>query len=199
MDEKQKEKLLAKSQVLDRGWTDTLVKKFLPDPDEIKPNPIYKSAAPMKLYKLERVEVVETTDQFKKEMLKTVARKKVAQKVVQKKSNETMEYVDKFHIKVKKLSDSYLIKCACDSYNDWHWEKGNDFEQASKDSDPLFLERICVNYLRHEMSHYEQYLDQIFGKVGKFEAYNLIRSRIFAEIARLYPWLAGECQRQDGE
>lgn len=43
------------SELKQRGWTDGLIKKFLPKPDETKTNPIVKSAAPMKLYKIKRV------------------------------------------------------------------------------------------------------------------------------------------------
>ena len=43
------------SELKQRGWTDGLIKKFLPKPDETKTNPVIKSAAPMKLYKIKRV------------------------------------------------------------------------------------------------------------------------------------------------
>ena len=42
------------SELKQRGWTDGLIKKFLPKPDETKTNPVIKSAAPMKLYKIKR-------------------------------------------------------------------------------------------------------------------------------------------------
>ena len=55
-----KEKIYFRSSELkQRGWTDGLIKKFLPKPDETKTNPIVKSAAPMKLYKIKRVERIE--------------------------------------------------------------------------------------------------------------------------------------------
>jgi hypothetical protein len=38
------------------GWTDTLISKFLGDPDVLTKNPHYKSAAPMRLYYRSRVE-----------------------------------------------------------------------------------------------------------------------------------------------
>ena len=56
------------SELKQRGWTDGLIKKFLPKPDETKTNPVIKSAAPMKLYKIKRVERIEKSEKFIKEM-----------------------------------------------------------------------------------------------------------------------------------
>ena len=41
------------SELKQRGWTEGLIRKFLPKPDETKTNPIVKSAAPMKLFLLD--------------------------------------------------------------------------------------------------------------------------------------------------
>jgi hypothetical protein len=39
-----------------RGWTGTLIRRFLPTPDRTKVNPHYRSGPPMRLYDLARVE-----------------------------------------------------------------------------------------------------------------------------------------------
>jgi len=48
--------LFCRQELLDRSWTDTLIKKLLPSGDEERPNPHYKSATPMKYYFRDRVE-----------------------------------------------------------------------------------------------------------------------------------------------
>lgn len=55
--------MLAQSQLLEMGWTKSMISKLLPDP-QIRTNPFYKCAAPMKLWEREIVEDIMKTDQF---------------------------------------------------------------------------------------------------------------------------------------
>ena len=48
-----------------RGWTNKMINDYYPQPAMIVPNPHYRSAAPMKLYKVQRVESIEQTEAFK--------------------------------------------------------------------------------------------------------------------------------------
>ena len=41
---------LTKSQLKDRGWTDSLIRKFLSEADKTRTNPHYRSGPPMRLY-----------------------------------------------------------------------------------------------------------------------------------------------------
>lgn len=43
----------------ERGWTDAMVRDYLGEPDATRPNPRYRSAAPMKLYLAQRAEAAE--------------------------------------------------------------------------------------------------------------------------------------------
>ena len=52
-------------QLLERGWTQTMIQKLLGLPDATKPNPCYSSAPPMKFYIKERVESIEASAAFK--------------------------------------------------------------------------------------------------------------------------------------
>lgn len=94
-----------------------------------------------------------------------------------------------------------VIQRACNSYNAYKEEQAfrtgfYDWQRATPGLDTAFLDRITVNYLRHELSHYEVELTRIFGKVGKEEAYVHLNSKVYAAIAALYPKLASECERQ---
>ena len=71
------------------------------------------------------------------------------------------------------------------------------FQKAQTSSEPAFLKRICVNFLRHMCTEYEYTLHAMIGKVGKYDAYHRLRTRIFEAIKRTYPWLSDECDRQD--
>lgn len=195
------EEFVIKSKLVERGWTDALVTKFLPEPDQTKSNPRYRSAAPMKLYLKERVEKIEATEQFKEAKEKSGSRRLSAQKAVESKMAKTMEYVDKaVKVKVPRMSQEQLVARACRHYNDWNIGRDNwSGNLATKDSDVLFLHRICVNFLRHEMTEYDDHLDEVRGKVGTGDAYLAIRKKVFDVIAEVYPWLASECKRQQGE
>jgi hypothetical protein len=157
----------------------------------------------MKLYELKRVEQVEATAAFKAEEEKSASRRRAARKAVLTKWEKTMEYVEnEVKTRLPCMSKERLIARACQHYNnqkvaraEWcgHGWTGND---ATKESDPFFLERIAVNYLRHELTGYDFHLDHLRGKVGIDDAYMAIRAGIFAAIAKEYPWLAKECKRQ---
>jgi hypothetical protein len=59
--------------------------------------------------------------------------------------------------------------------------------QQSNDLD--FLARITVNYIRHELSEYDQDLMGLWGRVGKGEAYLRLNKKSYAAIAAQYPEL----------
>ena len=48
----------------ERGWTEAMIREFLGDPDLYVDNPNYKSAAPMRLWRMQWVLVAEATAEF---------------------------------------------------------------------------------------------------------------------------------------
>ena len=48
----------------ERGWTEAMIRDLLGDPDLYADNPHYKSAAPMRLWRLQRAEAVEASPEF---------------------------------------------------------------------------------------------------------------------------------------
>ena len=95
-----------------RGWTEGLIKKFLPKPDELKTNPIVKSAAPMKLYKITRVEKIEKSEKFIKEIVSISKRKIAAQKAVETKTTKTLEWANSVKIDVPSIDKDKLLRNA---------------------------------------------------------------------------------------
>ena len=188
-----KPEYLSKPKLKERGWTDGMVRKFLGEPDATRPNPHYKCAAPMGLYDVKRVEKVERSAKFKAEMEKLAGRKQSAQKAVKTKMQKAIEYARTVEIHVPTMDYEKAVKNACLSYNDFHeylWmERGHEYTPAAPDSDPDFLRRITMNYLRHECTSYEQQLYELFGKTGVHEAHDILQQRINDEICRVYPEL----------
>lgn len=183
-----------KAALKEKGWTDRLVKIFLPEPDLEKINPIYKSASPQKLYLQSRVEEIENSTKFKCELEKSKKRKVSSKKAVETKEQKLFREIKNFkRPNLPEISKNKLIEKAILHYNIIHFESG---KFACMSDDKEFLDRISVNFIRHEVSNYEEQLNFIFGKVGKNKAYALIKEKILRTIAEKYPWLSDECESQ---
>ncbi|WP_420847021.1 response regulator [Nonomuraea basaltis] len=54
----------------------------------------------------------------------------------------------------------------------------------------------CARRRSSPLTAYDAELEELFGRVGRADGSRLLRRRIYAAIARAYPMLAEECQRQ---
>lgn len=170
------------SELKQRGWTDGLIKKFLPKPDETKTNPIVKSAAPMKLYKIKRVERIEKSEKFIKEMENISRRKIAARKAVETKTAKTVEWANSIKFNVPTLNKYKLLKKAI-----YHYEQFHDTCVGSIDDE--FAARISTNYIRHECTNYDRVLDSLYGMVGRDKAYDIIKGKVNQEIKEKHNWI----------
>lgn len=200
-DNQVKEEYLSRGKLKEEGWTDGLIQKFMPLCDKEKKNPYYASASPMKLYLLERVKQIENSNKFKIELAKSQPRKKASYKAVETKLKKIRDYIKTLKIIVKKIPIDIIQKKAIKDYNDFkeaiEIERGGfDYQKATINSDTLFLNRICVNYIRHNLTMYENELEKIFGKVGSKEAYCLLNEKIYSVISSTYPTFSDECSNQ---
>lgn len=176
---------------MEKGWTDGLIKKFLPKPDLELPNPYYKKAANMKYYKLTRISKIEKTELFNLEFEKTKNYKKTAKKAVETKTNKLVEEIEKIEISIPKMSEIDLINKAVDHYNMFHLSRG-DFKYVDTNYTTFsddFIKRISENYLRHCLTPYEKQLRALYKKTGKTVAIEIIRDKICDEIYKQYPCL----------
>lgn len=191
----EKELLWTQTQLKSRGWTDSLINAFLPEPYQTKPNFYYKKGPPVKLYRPADIETIESGESFKSALNKLKGRKEGAKKSIQTKLEKIKSYVSGLTFEIPVLSREKLLDEAIANYNSFR----ERYDEADRKSDGKFLRRIQVNYLRHCESAYDDELAEIAGKVGVSVAYLEIRTKVLNEIAILYPWLAEECKRQGGE
>lgn len=189
-DEAKSDKFLIKSKILSRGWTESGIKRFLKTPDDERPNPYNKQGAPMQLYLLERVEAIEATSEFQEWRAKAQKRRAAAKKGAETRKSKSLKSIEQVIIKVEVLELDQVQKRAIDSYN----ARSDNLASAASDLD--FLDRITVNYIRHNLTSYDHMLDFVKGKTGVEDGSLLIAKRIFASIAERYPSLADECARQ---
>lgn len=176
------EDYIPKSELKERGWTDSMIKKLNLKPDTSKRNPMYPTAAPpMKLYSREKIEQIEKTPEFEELYEKSLKRKKSAQKAVETKKEKLLEFAENVKIKVKYIEEPQLTDLAIQSFNNWHFLH-DDVPPASRNSDEVFLDRIRNNFIRHELTNYDRIIAHIRGQIGKHEAYQLIKERVMERI-----------------
>jgi hypothetical protein len=190
--------MITKSTLKERFWTDTLIAKYLPTPDVETKNPHYKSAAPMRLYVLTRIELLEQQEDVKTALQKVAsqrgARSNGALKASEKKRQELLDWVTDLNVSIPQLELDTLLRDAVRHYGQLWSDRSRDgySEKSANLSDaPEFLARITTNYLRHDCTNYEQQLDQLSGKVGCAEAYQYLKDKINNVIAATYPDLEG--------
>lgn len=181
------EKLISVFAIKQRGWSDSMVKKFLGEADKLIPNPHYKCAAPMRLYNEQRVIAVESSTEFASYKAKYSSRKVSAEKALKTKRDKAIAYAQSISVDVPVLEWDNVLYCAINAYNDFHDYMGHDYDRAGEWSDPQFLARICRNYLRHECTDYDDHLDKMYGLVGVQEAHDIIQKKINDRINELYP------------
>ncbi|MDE0100064.1 MAG: hypothetical protein OXM87_10745 [Truepera sp.] len=79
-------------------------------------------------------------------------------------------------------------------------EKQGDFDGTRFEDVKVYaLDRWAVNWLRHEMTDYDQKLLDQRGKVGAPEAKVRVLEKVMGAIAEAYPSLANEALRQFAE
>ena len=210
---KQESDYICKSTLKERGWTDSIIKKLNVQPDKLADNPHYKKAPQMKLYLIEKIKQIEQTSEFKELIKKSEKRKKSAKTTVITRKNNLINYIKYLLIDIPEIDETELTHLAIEHYNQhkrdvsfevyqYNPERSNKIdEQIIKLNDIKnlsleFLNRIKVNYIRHELSDYDEYLDELYKQIGKEEAYILLKNRILDEISKVYPNLKNECEKQ---
>ena len=190
---------LTQQAVLVRGWSKSMINQFLGEPDKTKRNPKGMNAPKIKLFDLKRVLEAEESSAFEELMVAAIKRSKVAQRSAATRKQKTLDYVKSLTISLPSFSPSELELAAIRAYNSLWYDRNNDEKHAKTGDDPMFLMRIAVNYLRHECTEYDDELVRLFGHTGKQEARLELRKKIFSEIMNVYPHLADEAMRQQGE
>lgn len=179
-----------------RGWTDTHIERFLPEPDETRKNPRNRKGAPMRLYSQTRVEAIEATPEFQAAREASRTRQLAARGRSLEKKQEAVAVAKAIDLQL--VAEPYeLMRGKAVAHFNNRLRRGQTAMKETSQSKAL--DRALVNYLRHKMSSYESELKQFKGVVGVGEAYLIIRNRVLDLIAGHYPQLAIECERQKFE
>lgn len=189
----EKEQWISMAGLKARGWTPKLIEQFLGQPERTAPNPHYRSAPPMRLWSLKSVIAVEETPAFQTALAQARRRQEGAKKGAEHKQTLTLELARSLPLKIKKMPLHKLLRAAQKHYLD---RKGEWVEFSPWNEPDPFRDRLCVNYLRHQASKYDDHLETLKGKVGISKAYLLLWRRIVQAIEATYPELGAEAWRQ---
>jgi hypothetical protein len=140
----------------------------------------------MLLYDIGKVMRIESTQTFKEDFEKVYKHKLAGKERAKRKRDELIMYANGLQINIPNYEKTRLIQLACDHYNRWN---ENAYYQASPSSDCIFLKRICINYLRHQCTCYDDELGKFYRKVGVQDAHDVLQTRINDAIKQKYEWL----------
>ena len=163
-----------------RGWTERLIKALLGDPDRTTRNPVFRKAAPMRLYLRDRVEAAEQHPTFQDHITKSAKRRASAAKTAQRRTNDVVR---------EAATAELLWMCPTRSLRELHdiSERTQHTETNSTRVD--FLITFCSN---HEIA-----APQIpRGKPGTAQAHAVLIARLCQEITLHWPALHDECSNR---
>lgn len=173
----------------ERHWSDSLIFKFLKEPDLLKDN-LNNRKSKCKLYLIEKVINIENTEEFKQEFEKIEKRRNSSIISADKKRQKLLNYIDNLTITLRKFENKEkLYKAAKKHYNQLQNELGNYMNCANNDVDEDFMKRISINFLRHTSKEYEIELDKLIKKIGRHQAYFLLKNKVNELIYETYSFL----------
>lgn|GEM_PF-1922780 len=169
------------AELRERSWTERIIKKLNLTPCGIIQNPEC-GAAIIKIYDRKLVELFEATDEFKAMVKEDKSKKKGALKEDKKRKERLLEKVENIEITIEYVPESLLKKMALADYNTWHIEKRQTFEWASGRSDRKFQQKLRHNYIRHNLTNYDQIMNRIAKKIHGKDEYAEIRRILLKRI-----------------
>jgi len=186
---------ITKTDLKARGWSDSLIAGLLGDHDQERRNPRYRSAAPMRLWLLERVIAGEEHAVFKNYQASRAKRSTASLATADRKRRELRQQVADLEITVPRCEASEILFASLSEWRSYQTSRGRD--ACGSDAPPNERQRWAVNYIRHNLTCYDEtlYLD-LAGNIGKREAARLLKERVLESIAEIYPEFAEEAQRQ---
>jgi hypothetical protein len=146
------------------GWTQSLIEKFLPEP-ELMENPYYPNSAPMKLWKKKMVNEIMDTDEFQK------AQEEVEEYIYPKIKIELIEDDEELRSRVLRSIPRRVVNFECRIGD----ERGRIDEEVMRDWALRYIKNHLVDY----DFLYEALGRQVNKKVLQYEYGAFIMQKIF--------------------
>jgi hypothetical protein len=189
---------VSSSALAERGWTLAAIRRFLGEPDRTVPNPVFRSAGPMRMFRLARVVAAEQTEQWRRWRERAVQRSARGRAAADAKRAALLAEIAALDIRVPVIPAAALAELAVAHRNRLEQERrGHCADPAAVgETDEATLRRWMVTFLRHRTTVYDATLDSLYARAGRAEATIAIRNTVYAVIAETYPELADETRRQ---
>ena len=178
-----------------RGWTPTLITRFLGEPDEYFDNPHYRSAAPMRAYLVERVQAAENDPAAAAALAKVLQSREARSTAAMRGADTQREKLSEWATNTPLAwlhgtpeTEEEARRAGTDTWTARQAERGR-YDADGEAAGPAHQDRWAENYLRHECIDYEPALAELHGRCGKDEAYRLLRSRVDEMIRNRFPTL----------
>ncbi|MET9835133.1 hypothetical protein ABZ078_38995 [Streptomyces sp. NPDC006385] len=185
-----------------RGWTVAMVRELLGEPDLVRANAVSRSAPWTRLYRIERVEAAERSEEFRALSAVAARRSPGARAASQRRRREVAARIAAEPLEVPRLSAARLTVLAVAHHERRLGEQGSGSREQAGDPAPVessgsgILDRWKVDYLRHRLTRHDDILGDLRDSAGRAAAEELLRRKVYAAIAEAYPELTQECERQ---
>src|SRR5205085_1842784 len=157
----------------------------------------YRKASPVKLFLLEKVIEIESTDEFAKDKGKAVKRQLIQIGAVHKKKENLLNVISNLTVNVPKIEKEELYKLGIKHYEALRYSR-NEWDKIASElyNDEGFLKGKAVNYLWFNCTDYISQEKKLHGRVGNVEARVLLFEIIFNAIKKQYPYLSAKCDEK---
>ena len=160
-------RLITKTTLIkDYGLNDEWL-KLLGEPDKEVPNPYYSKAS-MYLYDEERVLAIlsKNKEAYKRRLADRKKRSLIGTRVAEARAKKTLEEAEQAEVELCELSKDVSLLGMAASYFD----------------DPFVKGAGIWAMLRHRFSNYDELLGDLHGKVGRNEAYHVVKEKVLCAM-----------------
>jgi hypothetical protein len=181
-----------------RGWSPKLIERELGEPNKTARNPMYRTAAPCRLWLRCHVEAAEKAEPFLAHQARRQGMSRRSKSIAEGKREALLARIAAMAVDVRALPIARVRAQAIMDWEDRQAERGRH-DAVGAHADAQTRDRWTVNFIRHQLCEYDLELDRVAGQIGVHDAVAAIRSKVYAAIAAAYPVLADECRRQCAE
>lgn len=168
---------ITKTELANRGWTESLIKKFAPECEQKK----ISYSRFCYLYKLADIELIEQSESFRASQEKAGKRIQAAKEAALTKKKKNQPTFDQL---IEKINAVELPQRDIQ-----YWYKAVQNEHEAYDVDERVLNRWVFNRFRHEYFPYDSQFEDTKGLVGKGQHIEAVREAIGEVTLRYYPVL----------
>ena len=174
-----KAKVINKVSLVERGWTNELINKYLSQPHLKETSNPFGRVLKLELYSLTKVEQLEQLTDVKSKLTTNTLKFRIDKTVAIDK------WVESLDINLKLLSLDNLLNLTIIDTNSFLTSK--NLPTLSKSSTAAKLEGACINYIRHKCSNYDLYLKGLCCVQHGDIAHEKLKQSINKQISIMYP------------